>query len=58
MSDDSKIDKALKRIREAREVRIGVRNGKISVIYKQEIRAAVQDGIQVIHSIPEDITDE
>ena len=58
MPDDNKIDRALKRIREARDVRVGIRNGRVAIIYKQEIRASLQDGVQQIHSIPEDITDE
>ena len=55
--EDGKIEKALKRIKEAKDVRIGIRNGKVSIIYKQEIVGPLVDDMVTTISILSDITE-
>jgi len=50
------IDKALKRL-EGATFLITWRGGKIIKIPKQDVELPLKDGVQIIHKIPSDITD-
>jgi len=57
MPEEDRITKAFKRINEAQNINVGVRGGKVNIIYKQEVRRAIKDGIQEVLIIHEDITE-
>lgn len=58
MQEESNISRALRELGEQQNLRVGIRKGKLCIIYKQDLVGPVRDGIITTKCVLSDITDE
>ena len=51
----TEIERALKRIGDASDLKVALHGGRVTKIYKQQISGPIRDGVRIVIDIPEDI---